>query len=300
MPEVTVLVNTFNRREYLRRVIVAFGRQTSRDFEMVVADDGSSDGTPAMVGRMVREVGFPLRLVTHPRRGHRRTRILNEGIRASEGKTILFTDCDSLPRSDLVAVHLRRRERKRMLVGGYLRLSREVSQALDLDAVREGRYEEALDEEAIWNLRLEDLKIRMYLALGRKRRPHNMGLNYSAWREDLLEVNGYDETFRGWGNADGDVRDRLREMGVLPKSVWTEALIFHMWHPPQRSKYAYVAGRKTRNALWARRPRREPRCLNGIEKLPGWREELRLCKSLVTRAVAAEAREKGRRTPGRR
>lgn len=285
MPEVTVLVNTFNRRDRLRFVLAAYARQTVDDFEVVVADDGSSDGTAAMVKGMARELPFPLRFVTHPRRGHRRTRILNRGIDAARGATVLFTDCDSLPKRDLVEVHLRRRRKGRLLVGGYLRLSREYTDALHLDAIRTGAYETALDAEALAGLRLDELKIRIHLAMGRRRRPHNMGLNYSAWRDDLLAVNGYDEIYSGWGNADGDVRDRLRELGVTAASAWSEAVVFHMWHPPQKSKFAYVVGRRTRNALWARRLDRPVRCFNGIEKLPGWRAELKRYKELVAQAV---------------
>ncbi len=294
MPDVTVLVNTYNRREHLHRVLLAYGRQTSRDFEVVVADDGSSDGTAALVRSLARDLPCATRFVTHRRRGHRRARILNEGIRAAEGATVLFTDCDSLPRADLVEVHLRRRERGRILVGGYVRLDRATTERLTPEDCAAGAHEALLDEEARWRLRVEDVKVRMYIALRRARRPHNMGLNYSAWKSDLEAVNGYDETYRGWGNADGDVRDRLRAVGVEPKSAWAEAVVFHLWHPPDPTKRDYAAGKKTRNAVWARRPDRAPRCLNGLEKLPGWKEEARRLRDLVASAERRARRGSGR------
>ncbi len=40
------------------------------------------------------------------------------------------------------------------------------------------------------------------------------------------KVNGYDENFRGWGNKDGDLRERLKMIGVRPKPIFEEALVF--------------------------------------------------------------------------
>lgn len=287
MPLVSVVLATFEQPNALAFALLGYGRQTFRDFEVVVADDGSSDGTAEMVRRAAPALDYPLRYLRQPRRGHRRARALNLGIRAAEGATVLFTDCDSLPRADLVEVHLRRRRPGRILVGGYLRLTREQTEGLTVEDCRAGRYEAMLTEEVRWRLRLEHLKIRMYLALGRRRRPHNMGLNYSAWRSDLLEVNGYDQNFEGWGGADGDLRDRLRMVGVEPQSVVPEAVVLHLWHPPHATKWRFVAGRQTRNAIWARRPGRGAVCRNGVERMAGWREEGRELRALVAAARRA-------------
>jgi len=286
MPAVTVLVNTYNRKEYLERVLVAYARQSFRDFELVVADDGSDDGTPEVVERVRRELPYPVGYVSHGRQGHRRAKTLNMGIRLGTAPYVLFTDCDCLPRADLLAVHMAKREPRRLLLGGYLRLSQQFSSTVEVDKARRGDYERALTPKALWSLRREHAKIAIYLAL-RGKRPHNMGLNYSMWRGDLLAVNGYDENFQGWGKADGDVRDRLRALGVLPKTAWAEAIVFHLWHPPHPTKFQFVDGERTRNVLYARRPVRPPRCLNGLEKLPGWEEEARALEALLARASSS-------------
>ena len=41
--------------------------------------------------------------------------------------------------------------------------------------------------------------------------------NLGAWRSDLLEINGFDEAFNGWGYEDSDLVVRLLNLGVKRK-----------------------------------------------------------------------------------
>lgn len=51
-PKVSVCIPTYNRKDYLRETIASVFQQTFKDFEIVVVDDGSTDGTAEMVARM--------------------------------------------------------------------------------------------------------------------------------------------------------------------------------------------------------------------------------------------------------
>ena len=54
--------------------------------------------------------------------------------------------------------------------------------------------------------------------------------NLSAWRADLVRVNGLDESYSGWGLEDSDLVIRLLHAGVLHKSARFAAPVFHLWH----------------------------------------------------------------------
>jgi hypothetical protein len=54
--------------------------------------------------------------------------------------------------------------------------------------------------------------------------------NFSAWRADLLRVNGFDERYSGWGLEDSDLVIRLLHAGVRHKSARFAAPVFHLWH----------------------------------------------------------------------
>jgi hypothetical protein len=54
--------------------------------------------------------------------------------------------------------------------------------------------------------------------------------NLSAWRSDLVRVNGLDESYAGWGLEDSDLVIRLLHAGVKHKSARFAAPVFHLWH----------------------------------------------------------------------
>jgi glycosyltransferase involved in cell wall biosynthesis len=101
----SVVIPTFNRRERLGRVLAALERQTTpaTEFELVVVDDGSSDGTTEWLRG--RTTPFELRALRQDNAGPARAR--NAGVAVAEGEIILFIDDDVEPVPELVAEHLR-------------------------------------------------------------------------------------------------------------------------------------------------------------------------------------------------
>jgi predicted glycosyltransferase involved in capsule biosynthesis len=65
-----------------------------------------------------------------------------------------------------------------------------------------------------------------------------------VWREDLLAINGFDESFEGWGHEDADLVVRLFHLGRRRKQGHFAVPVLHLWHHQNdRSKEA---------ANWAR------------------------------------------------
>jgi glycosyltransferase involved in cell wall biosynthesis len=89
MPDVSVIIPTHNRREWLRDAIASVFAQTYHNFELVVVDDGSTDDTP----EVVRE--FPgVRYLHQENRGVSAAR--NHGVALSRGRLLAFLDSDDV------------------------------------------------------------------------------------------------------------------------------------------------------------------------------------------------------------
>jgi len=99
-PHVSIVIATYNRADILPRCLDAVAEQTYKDFEVLIVDDGSQDGTVAFVEALAREkphLGIRL-LVNETNRGANASR--NRGIREAEGELVAFLDSDCIADRD--------------------------------------------------------------------------------------------------------------------------------------------------------------------------------------------------------
>ncbi len=96
-PLVTVLMPAYNARRYIKQAVNSVLRQTFRDFELLVYDDASTDGTREILRRFASLDGR-LRLVEADKSGY--AKLLTRGIEEARGKYIARMDADDvcLPR----------------------------------------------------------------------------------------------------------------------------------------------------------------------------------------------------------
>jgi glycosyltransferase involved in cell wall biosynthesis len=105
MDALTVVIPKYNRVGVLRRALGAYGEQTAPHLieELIVVDDGSTDGTEAMVCESTRRSPFLIRYLRQSNLGPAAAR--NYGIREARSRIILFTDSDIVPERHLVSQH---------------------------------------------------------------------------------------------------------------------------------------------------------------------------------------------------
>ena len=269
----SVVLTTYNQPRQLELVLRGYGAQTRRDFQVVVADDGSGEETREVVERLRREEGLDLLHVWHEDRGFRKCTILNRAILAARGDYLVFSDGDCIPRRDFVETHLRLAEPGRFLSGGYLRLPPGVSARITPADVASGRVADPRWLRAQgWRPGRHALRLlpagplaAALDALTPTRATWN-GHNASTWKEALLAVNGFDMRME-YGGLDRAVGELLENAGVRGKQVRFRAPCLHLHH-----ERPYVDAEKVRRNREIRaRIRREgaTRAAEGIAELAG-------------------------------
>jgi glycosyltransferase involved in cell wall biosynthesis len=97
-PLVSVVIPTYNRAELLAECLSSVGRQTHRPLEVIVADDGSTDGTAEVVAgfreQAARRDGLAVAYLPLPRGGAPKAR--NAGVERAAGEFIHYMDSDDL------------------------------------------------------------------------------------------------------------------------------------------------------------------------------------------------------------
>jgi glycosyltransferase involved in cell wall biosynthesis/predicted AlkP superfamily pyrophosphatase or phosphodiesterase len=104
---VSVIIPTYNRKEVLERTLRAYSDQTYREdkFEVIVIDDGSTDGTGQTVRSLVDGSNYKLRYFRQDNKGPAAAR--NLGIKEAAGEIVLITGDDCIPDSKLIEEHVR-------------------------------------------------------------------------------------------------------------------------------------------------------------------------------------------------
>ena len=231
----SVILSTYNHPAWLEKSLLSFAAQDCRDFEVVVADDGSGPETKACIDALRPRLPFPLGHVWQEDDGFRKCRALNLAVLASTSDYLVFSDGDCIARNDFLSVHLREREPGRFLSGGYCKLPMALSERIDAEDIRAGRATDAawlhangMSRRTLKIVRHPRWRQRLLNALT-PTKPRWHGHNASAWKADVRRVNGFDERM-SYGAEDLEFGDRLENAGVRGKQIRFSAACVHLDH----------------------------------------------------------------------
>jgi glycosyltransferase involved in cell wall biosynthesis len=232
----SVIFTTYNSPAWLEKVLWGFFDQTHREFEIIVADDGSRNETRQLIERMSQQSPMPLRHIWQPDDGFQKSRILNKAIAAAAGDYLIFTDGDCIPREDFVSEHLRHAEDGCYLSGGYFKLPLDISKAITREDVNSGRvFSPAwLRKNGMLLSAIKALKLTMRGPIGDLLnllpvKSSWNGHNSSCHKKWAIGVNGFDEKMQ-YGGQDAEFGRRLRHLGVKAKRIRYSTICVHLEH----------------------------------------------------------------------
>ena len=236
LPLVSVVITTYNRSDALLAVLDGLRQQTDGHFEVIVADDGSRLEHQHAIHTSDHARALKAVHVWHPDVGFTASRVRNRGVAVSHGEYIVLLDGDCVPEVDFIARHKLLAQEGHFVNGSRVLLSpaftlRVLNHSERLCG-RSAGYWLAQRLRGHANkltglLRLPDGNFRVHKAFSWKGiRSCNMGI----WRADYLAVNGFDESFVGWGHEDADMVLRLHNSGVARKNGFCATEVFHLWH----------------------------------------------------------------------
>lgn len=236
MPAASVLLSTYNAPEALAKVLTGYFVQTRRDFEIIIADDGSGPETAQMLAARAAGAPVPIIHVWQPDTGFGKCRILNKAMALARGARLIVSDGDCVPRRDFVAQHLARARPGTFLAGGYFKLPQATSDALGQADIESGaafapgwlrRHGVPTSEKLLKLVARPPLDGWLNRASPAKRSWN--GQNSSCARADALAVNGFNEEME-YGGLDVEFGLRLMHAGLVCVPVRYSAIVLHLHH----------------------------------------------------------------------
>jgi glycosyltransferase involved in cell wall biosynthesis len=233
---VSVILSTYNQPAWLEKVLWGYATQSQREFEIVIADDGSRVETRRRIDDLRRVTGLSIRHLWHEDRGFRKCTILNRAVEGAKGDYLIFSDGDCIPRHDFVETHLKHAQKGRFLSGGTIRLPLHLSHVIHPEDVQTGRYIKPawLNARGLgWNKQMLMVwcgaRLGAWLDRLTTTRATFNGCNTSAWKADVVQVNGFDERME-WGGEDRECGERLVNLGIKGVQLRYRAVCLHLDH----------------------------------------------------------------------
>lgn len=204
MPEVSVLMSVYNGERYLREAIDSILSQTFQNFEFIIINDGSIDGT----NQILESYNDPRIIIIH-QENIGLSKSLNKGLRLSCGEFIARMDCDdiSLPQRLEKQLLLMDREPEIGVCGTWIKTI-------------------GSDSEEVWNYPASPHEIRCRLIFESVIAHPSVMLRRSLFEEFNLT---YDEKF----NQAQDYDLWVRSSEVFPLRNIDEVLLLYRIHPEQ-------------------------------------------------------------------
>ncbi|MDP3588637.1 MAG: glycosyltransferase [Sulfuricurvum sp.] len=236
---VSVIIAVYKDIQSLSLIITALKRQTYKNFEVIIAEDGEN---PQMKEYIENIKDLDVKHTTQEDIGVRKARSQNNGIVASSGEYLIFIDGDCVPYTTFVEAHVVLAESRTVLSGRRVNLSEFLTQKINSGIVDIMDIEKRLYKYI--GLAFEKNSKYEYgvylsptgwlyplLSKFRKRNTSILGCNFSCFRKDIVILNGFDE---GYGETslsdDTDLDWRFRAFGLQIKSCKNVANQFHLWH----------------------------------------------------------------------
>ena len=235
--KITVIVTLYNRLEYARNMILALQQQTKQIDELIFADDGSSEKLMEYIEDLLVDCNFKIKHVYQNDIGFRLARSRNNGAREASGDYLIFLDQDVIFDNDFIESIYNSRRKKRMIFSEALLSSLEernkiqelINQKFDyekiyklIDNTKKVEQDQIVNKEKFYNF-LYKLKLR-------SRGAKIVGLIFSLFKEDFININGLDEKYIGYGYEDDDFGNRFFKYGGETFAFKMKRYPIHMYH----------------------------------------------------------------------
>ena len=233
-PKLSIIIACYNQFDYLEKVLYSLLNQTFTDFEIIIAEDGSSLEIQNIIRNFNNKFKHPIHHAFHEDKGFRKTIIVNQAVRCSKSDYLIFIDGDCIVHHEFISRHYKRRKPGTVLSGRRLMLTESLSLQISKETIQNRTFEKL----SFWwkYFTFKERKRGFYLPFifhiinSVARDYWAFGSNFSLHKSDFIDINGYNEDIVGRGLEDINLSQRFKLKGFKTKRITYEALQYHLYH----------------------------------------------------------------------
>jgi GT2 family glycosyltransferase len=240
-PKCSIIISVYKDTQSLDLIFQSLVRQTRVPDEVIISEDGNAPQMKDFVEQAQKT--YPTLTMLHLFQedlGWRKNIALNRAILASNNDYLMFIDGDCVPFDDFVENHLLQAQHGIVLCGKRTELGPNLTQKIYDKKLDIGNLTRHYFRYLPWLIadktrHLEDMfhiHAKSFLAKFLKRNVrYIIGCNWSAFKEDILKINGFDETYKDPSvGEDIDLGWRFRGLGIELLSCKFNANLVHLYH----------------------------------------------------------------------
>ena len=256
---ISILLATYNWPQALKLCLESLATQTDTDFEIIIADDGSTSETKNLIEHIQQTHPISIQHLWQEDRGFRKTVILNQAINAAHGDYLVFLDGDCIVQPDFVARHRALSQKGYLVTGSRVLLDESLTaQLLTWPSWNFKSFTEKLLSYRLSGGINKYWPLKIKLGNGSWRDYQKFvwrrikGCNMACWKADAEAINGFDESMTGWGHEDADFVFRLQRHHIKRKSGSWSTEVLHLFHKIHDQTNAAENARRVRAMIQAK------------------------------------------------
>jgi len=232
--KVSLIITTYNRPDALGEVLKSANKQSKLPFEVIIADDGSTNTTKQLIKNFQKESKLNIIHSWQEDLGYRAARSRNKAIARASGEYIVLIDGDMILDKNFINDHIKNSEKGFFIQGSRSLLSKNLThKILDGNRVNLNFFQKDLmnRKNSIRSLFLSKIFSGIKNSLSGIKT-----CNMSFFLDDFHIVNGFNNDIQGWGREDSEFCVRLMNAGIRRKNLRFSAVQFHLWHGLENRK----------------------------------------------------------------
>ena len=256
---ISILLATYNWPQALKLCLESLATQTDHHFEIIIADDGSTESTKQVIDTFRASHPISITHLWQEDQGFRKTKILNQAIASAKGDYLIFLDGDCIAQPDFVARHRELTQEGYLVTGSRVLLNEKLTQELlTWNTWDFKRFSSNLISERFSGGINKCLPLMIKFGNGGWRDYQKFvlrrikGCNMACWKADAQAIDGFDEAMTGWGHEDADFVFRLQRHHVKRKSGSWATEVLHLFHKIHDQSNAAENARRVREKILAK------------------------------------------------